>query len=172
MNRKNIYTIALLGCAIALSTSPLRAEENSQAKAAESIFVCATQQDAPTMYAYTPGEINLTPLMTWHAEYLLPEQSGAEICQETATKLQASIEQQERKYLKTDTPKETNSVCLVTEEDGTCTSEASEQLFSVNPNYNAGCVLENKKPIECMALNVRGVYSFEDKPYQPLWWPW
>ena len=171
MNKKYLYT-AFVSFAIALTTTPLQAEENSADSPSDSIFVCATQQGAPTMYAYTPGEIELTPLMTWHSEYLLPEQSGEEVCQQTATKLQASIEQEQERYLKADTPKESNSVCLVTEEDLTCATPESEELFRVNPNYSAGCVLDNKKPIECMALNVRGIYSFEDKPYQPLWWPW
>jgi len=173
MNRKQIYT-TLIGLAIALSTSPLQAEENSSEKSSNSIFVCATQNDTPTMFAYTPGEVDLQPLMSWHAEYLLPGESGEEVCQQTADKLQTSIKQEDQKFLKAYTKKETNSnlVCLVGEEAQTCASGKSEKLFSVNPDYSAGCVLSNKKPIDCMVLNVRGIYSYNEQPYQPLWWPW
>lgn len=172
MNKKYLYT-AVITCAIAVNVAPLQAEENSNQKTAGTTFVCATQQDTPTMFAYTPGQVNLTPVMSWHPEYLLPKQSGAEVCQKTAAKLQASYQQEDAKYLKSATQKEGNLVCLVSEEDQNCNTEESEKLFSVNPKYNAACVLDNKKPIECKAFASRGnIYSFEDKPYQPLWWPW
>ncbi|MEM7590691.1 MAG: COP23 domain-containing protein [Cyanobacteria bacterium P01_A01_bin.83] len=176
MNKKYLYTV-LVGCAIALNTVPLdaqedNAQEDNDAKDLESAFVCGVKEGTPTMFAYTPGEVELTPLMTWHAEYLLPEQSGTEICKQTAAKLQNFYEQDQARYLKAETSKEQNLVCLVREEEQNCITEDSQKLFSVNPKYNAGCVLENKNPIECKALQVRGVYSFEDKPYQPMWWPW
>ena len=171
MNTKYLYT-ALIGSAIALNVTPLQAKEHLNQDPGKTIFVCAMAKDTPTMFAYTPGKVNLTPLISWYPEYLLPEQSGQKVCQQTATKLQASYQQDQEKYLKAEEAEEGNLVCLVSKADRDCTTEDSEKLFSVNPNYNAGCVLDNKNPIECMALNVRGVYSFEDKPYQPTWWPW
>lgn len=172
MNKKYLYT-ALITCAIAVNTAPLQAEENSNQKSAGTTFVCATQQDTPTMFTYTPGQVNLTPIMSWHSEYLLAEQSGTEVCQKTAAKLQAAYEQEDAKYLKSATKKEGNLVCLVSEEDQNCNNEESEKLFTVNPKYDAGCVLNNKQPIECKAFTSRGnIYSFEDKPYQPTWWLW
>ncbi|MBE9047363.1 hypothetical protein IQ255_23680 [Pleurocapsales cyanobacterium LEGE 10410] len=170
--KKNYFYTACVSCAIALNAAPIQAQETQSQDSAEIVFVCAIQKNTPTMFAYTPGEVNLTPLMSWHQEYLLPEQSGQEVCLETANKLQDSVQQEQAKYLKSQTPKEGNSVCLVAEEDLSCATENSETLFVVNPNYNASCVLENKNPIECKALQVRGIYSFDDKPYQPLWWPW
>lgn len=171
MNKKYLIT-ALIGSAIALNVTPLQAKSDSSRQSDDTIFVCATAQDTPTMFAYTPGKVNLTPLISWHDEYLLPEQSGKGACQQTATKLQASYQQGQKKYLKAEEAETENLVCLVSEEDQNCNTEESEKLFSVNPNYDPGCVIDNKEPIECMALNARGVYSFEDKPYQPLWWPW
>lgn len=174
MNNKYLYT-ALIGCAIALNAVPLEAKEKSQPDSSNNIFVCATQQNTPTMYAYIPGDVNLTPLMSWYSEYLPAGVSGKEICQATANKLQASVGQEEERYLKVYSEKNTqaNLVCLVQEEDQTCDSQESEKLFSVNPNYNPSCVLENKRPIDCMAaFSVRGVYSYNEQPYQPLWWPW
>jgi hypothetical protein len=62
---------------------------------------------------------------------------------------------------------------LVADKEETCDSENSEALFSLNPNYDAGCVLDNKEPIECVAVGkVRGVFAVPDSPYQPSWWPW
>ncbi len=171
MNKKLFYT-ALVGSAIALNGTPLQAEGNPNQDLGNTIFVCATAQDTPTMFAYTPGKVNLTPLITWYPEYLLPEQSGQKVCQQTASKLQASYQQDQEKYLKSEELEKGDLVCLVSKADQDCTTEDSKKLFSVNPNYNAGCVLDNKQPIECMALNARGVYSFEDKPYQAQWWPW
>ena len=171
---KNKYlSTALISCAIATIAAPLHAEENTPGEMSESAFVCAVRGGTPTMFAYTPGEITLTPLMSWHQEYLNPQQSGAEVCQKTAASLQASYQQDEAKYLKSATTEDDNLVCLVNDEDQDCLSEDSEQLFSVNSKYNASCVLENKTPIECAATQVsRGIYSFSDEPYQPLWWPW
>lgn len=170
--KKNYLYTAFVSCAIALNAVPIQAEETQPQDTAEIIFLCATPENTPTMFAYTPGEVNLTPLMSWHQEYLLAEQSGQEVCLKTATKLQDSVQQEQAKYLKSETPEEGNAVCLVTEEDLSCATENSETLFVVNSNYDAGCVLENKSPIECKALQVRGIYSLDDKPYQPLWWPW
>lgn len=172
MKKTKIYTAAIAVGALAVSAVPLYATEKFAQKSSDEIFVCAIQADTPTMFAYTPGEVNLTPVMSWYPEYVPDERSGVEICQQTATKLQASYQQQEAKYLKVETSEENNLVCLVDEESQNCITQDSEILFSVNPNYSAGCVLENKKPIECKALQVRGIYSFEDKPYQPMWWPW
>lgn len=171
MNKKYLST-AFVSCAIALTAVPLYAKENVAQKSSESVFVCATQGGVPTMFAYTPGQVNLRPLMSWHSEYLLPEQSGDKVCQQTATKLQASYQQEQAKYLKAEITEKENLVCLVNQEDQDCLAQTSQKLFSVNPNYDAGCVLDNKKPIECKALQVRGIYSFDDEPYQALWWPW
>lgn len=171
MNNKYLCT-AFVSCAIALSAVPLQAKQNVTGESSEPMFVCATEDGTPTMFTRTVGETKLTPIMSWHSEYLLPEQSGAEVCQKTAVKLQNSYQQEQVKYLKAETTEEANLVCLVEEEDNNCINEDSQKLFSVNSNYNAGCVLENKKPIECKALRARGIYSFDDKPYQTLWWPW
>jgi len=171
---KNKYlSTALAGCAIAFASIPLHATESVSSESSnDSTFVCGVQGGTSTMFAHTPGETNLTPLMNWNSEYLLPGQSGAEVCQQTARKLQKSYQQEEARYLKAATTEEKNMVCLVDQEDRDCLDEESQKLFSVNPKYDASCVLENKAPIDCVALKVRGIYSFNDEPYQPLWWPW
>ena len=170
---KNKLSVSLGAVAIALAVIPVNAVERANSEVIDSTFVCAVNNETPTMFAYTPGEIALTPLMSWHSEYLSDEQSGAEVCQKTAVKLQESYQQDEAKFLKSSTTENENLVCLVNNEDGNCIDEDSQKLFSVNSKYNASCVLENKTPIECAATQVnRGIYSFNDEPYQPLWWPW
>lgn len=172
MNQKLLQT-AFVGIAIAMNATPLLAQEKSEEESPEIAFVCATQDSVPTMYAYTSGQVKLEPVMSWHSEYLLPEQSGEQTCFDTANKLQASYQQEEARYLKAETEEKINLVCLVTEEEENCTDENSQTLFSVNPNYEAGCVLDNMQPLECKALRNRGnIYSFDNKPYQPIWWPW
>lgn len=174
MNKKYLCS-AFAGCAIALNVVPVQAEESvdKNENFSETAFVCAIQAGTPTMYAYTPGEISLEPLMSWHSEYLLPEQSGKQVCLQTATKLQASVQQDQARYLKATTLANKNLVCLVPEEKEKCATEDSQTLFNVNPDYDAGCILDNLKPIECKALRGRGnIYSFENEPYQPIWWPW
>jgi len=170
---KNKYlSPVLVSCAIALSAFPLKAEEKATSAASNSVFVCATQGETPTLFAYNPGEVNLAPLMSWYGEYLMPGQSGAEICQRTANALQDSYQQDNAKYLKADAAKKESLVCLVEQEDQNCFDEKSQKLFSVNSEYDPSCVLENKSPIDCQVYKVRGIYSFNDEPYQPLWWPW
>jgi hypothetical protein len=171
MNKRYLGT-ALVSCAIALNAVPVGAKQNTTVESSEPIFVCATEEGTPTIFTRASGETKLTPIMSWYSEYLLPDGSAAEVCLKTAAKLQDSYQQEQVKYLKSETTEQENSVCLVEEEDANCLSDNSQKLFSVNPNYSAGCVLENKKPIECKALQVRGIYSFDDKPYQALWWPW
>lgn len=172
MNKK-LLSGALVGMAIAFNASPLLAKDSGDRESPKIAFVCATQADVPTMYAYTPGKANLEQLMSWHSEYLLPEQSGKLTCLQTAAKLQASYEQEEAKYFKAGKIENKNSVCLVNSEDETCKSRDSETLFSVNSDYEASCVLDNLQPLECKALRTRGnIYSFENKPYQATWWPW
>lgn len=170
MNNKHIY-LAIATGAIALTSTSIQAQE-TPSKNTDKIFVCATDIETPTMFAFTPANVKLTPIISWHPEYLLPEQSASEVCQQTAAKLQ-TIDRQQEHYLKTEIRVNRTVVCMVSEKDAACSSDNSEELFSINPNYNAPCVLDNRQPLECVALGrVRGVYSSIDAPYQPSWWPW
>ena len=172
MIKNPVYT-AITVSAIALSATSLQAKESYSQNPSDTIFVCATEIETPIMFAYTPGTVNLTPLITWYQDYLLPEQSGKEVCQQTATQLQNLYQEQEPKYLTTQETEDSTIVCMVNQETQNCDSEDSVTLFSVNPNYDATCVLDNRQPLECVAIGkVRGVYSVPDSPYTPSWWPW
>lgn len=177
MIKKPLYT-AITACAIALSATPLHAEASrnqnpSAQNDTDTTFVCATDIATPTMFAYNPGEVKLTPIMSWHEEYLLPEQSGKEVCQQTATKLQKLSEEKQKRFLSTEARKEHNVVCMVADKSQTCSSEDSVELFSVNPDYDSACVLDNREPVECVAVGrVRGVYSITNEPYTPMWLFW
>jgi hypothetical protein len=170
-----LITITLATSAIAFNTTALSATENSSKNNSESTitFVCASTQDPATLFAHTPGKPNLTPLMSWHKDYLLPNQNGAEVCQQVAIKLQNHYQQKQRIFFATEEKEDRTVVCLVSQENESCNSNNSEELFSVNPNYNAACVLNNREPLECVAIGgTRGVLSMPTSPYQPSWWPW
>lgn len=177
MIKKPFYT-TITACAIALSTTSLQAKEShgqntSSQNATDTVFVCAADIATPTLFAYTPGNVKLTPIVSWHKEYLLPEQSGTEVCQKTATKLQGLAQEKQTRFLSTEAREKYNVVCMVAEENQTCSSEDSVELFGVNPDYDSSCILDNREPLECVAVSrVRGVYSVSESPYQPYWWPW
>ena len=170
-----VTSITLTASAIALNTTFLEAKESySQNPApANTVFVCTSQTQPPTLYAYTPGKTNLTPLMSWYRDYLLPNQSGAEICQQVAAKLQNQFQQQQPRFFAIAEKEDRNVLCLVSQENTNCNTENSEELFSVNSNYDPTCVLDNRQPLECMAIGRnRGVLVLPDSPYAPRWWPW
>ena len=176
MFKKVISATLALG-AIALSADLLTASESKKQDSARAntVFVCAAQTQPPTLFAYTPGEVNLTSLMSWHQDYLLPEQSGDEICQQVATKLQNRLQNQQPKLFVSQKQENRSALCLVTEENQNCDSEGSEELFSVKPEYDATCVLDNRKPLECLAIaQNRGVLGVPQSAYSPNWtfWRW
>lgn len=172
MTRNPLFT-AIATCAIALSATSIQAKESYSQNPSDTIFVCATDIQTPTMFAYAPGKVKLTPLISWHEEYLLPEQSAAEVCQQTASKLQELYQQKAERYIRTEEKEDHTLVCMVAKESQTCSDKDSETLFSVNPNYDASCILDNREPLECIAIgNQRGVGSIPDAPYKINWWPW
>jgi hypothetical protein len=143
---KNPFYTAITVAAIALSATSLQAKESYSQNATDTSFVCATEIQTPTMFAYTPG---------------------------AATTLQNLSQTKQPQYLKTQEAEDRTVVCMVNQENQNCNSENSVNLFSINPNYDAACVLDNKEPLECVAIGrVRGVYSIPDSPYTPSWWPW
>ncbi|BAU62960.1 hypothetical protein STA3757_03110 [Stanieria sp. NIES-3757] len=161
--------------AIALTATSLPATESysQNANASDMTFVCSSQNGVPTMFAYTPGKVNLTPLMTWHPEYLVSNQSASQICQQVATKLQTQFQQNQQKYFAIQKAETSTLVCLVAKENDNCNAKNSEELFSINPNYDPTCILDNRQPLECVAIGrTRGVFSMPDSSYEPTWWPW
>jgi hypothetical protein len=137
-------------------------------------FVCAPQMQPPTMFAYTPGQVNLKPVMTWHKEYLLPEASAENICQQVAEKLQSNYQQGQQKFMAFEKVQDRTLVCLVGNKDDKCTSNNSEELFSLNPNYNPTCVMNNLSPLECSAVGQQrgSLMTLPSGTYEPSWWPW
>ena len=174
---KKVISATLFLSALVLNANSLSAQESSSQNPTQSdtVFVCATQTQTPTLLAYTPGKINLTSLMSWHQEYLLPNQSGEEICQQVAAKLQNLWQQQQPIFFVAEQKEDRNVLCLVTQENDNCNSENSEELFSIQPNYNANCVVDNREPLECLAIaQNRGLMISPDDAYSPTWsfWAW
>ena len=161
--------------AIALIAQPLKAQDDNAATSAKNFFVCTTETRIPTLYIYKSGQTSLTPLISWHQEYLLPENSGQEICEQVAKKLQYLSQQPEPRYLTTEAKEEHTLVCASIVEQETCSTNYSEPLFAINPNYDANCVLDHREPLECVTVGlgrVRGVFTVPDSPYKPIWWLW
>lgn len=170
---KKVFYLGLVAGAIALSATSLSAKESYSQNSSDTIFVCTTENTASTMYAYTPGKAILTPLISWYQEYLLPEASSAEVCQQVATKLQDLSQEQTVRYIATEKQQDQSVVCMIRNENDNCSSEDSETLFGVNPNYSPNCVLDRLEPLQCSATVVRGgILSRPDSPYRPTWWPW
>ena len=169
-----MFYLGLAALATAISANSLSAKESySQNSSDTTIFVCTTENTSSVMYAYTPGQAILTPLMNWYQEYLLPETSSAEVCQQVATKLQELSQEKTVRYIATEEQPEQNVVCMVTREDANCRTKDSETLFVINSSFQPSCVLNRLKPLQCSATVVRGgIMSVPDSPYRPIWWPW
>ena len=75
---KKVIPTTLAVSAIAMNVSLVEAKEGYSPNSNQSntVFVCATKTEPPTLFSYTPGQINLTSLMSWHQDYLLPDRSG------------------------------------------------------------------------------------------------
>ena len=167
------YYILLSIIALTLLSSPLEAKEDSLGNSAENFFVCTTETLVPTLYIYTAGTTSLTPLISWHQEYLLPQNSGSEICKQVAKKLQDLYQKPGKKYIATEEKEDHTLICMVKVENETCSSINSEPLFSIKQNYDAKCVLNHRQPLECVTIGrVRGVFTIPDSPYKPIWWLW
>lgn len=170
---KKLFYLGLTASALAFSGNSLSATESFSQNSSDTIFVCSTENTASTMYAYTPGKAVLTPLISWHQEYLVPDTSSAEVCQQTATKLQELSQEKTVRYIATEEQQDQTVVCMVTRENDTCSAADSEKLFGVNLNYSPSCVLNRFEPLECTAMVQRGsIMPESDSPYRPTWWPW
>ncbi len=180
MNRYCYILLSLIAIAkclvfgeIVLFSRSLEAKEESIGNFSNNFFVCTTETLVPTLYIYTSGKTSLTPLISWHKEYLLPQDSGSKICEQVAKKLQYLYQQPGQRYISTEETEEHTLVCMVKVEHETCSSNYSEPLFGINPNYDARCILNHREPLECVSVGrVRGVFSIPDSPYKPIWWLW
>jgi len=170
---KRYCYIMLSAIAIAFLSTSLEAKENYSEISAKNFFVCSTETLVPTLYVYKSGQTSLTPLISWHEEYLLPQDSGSKICKQVAQKLQHLAQEPGQQYITTEEKAEHTLVCTVKVADETFSSNYSEPLFALNPYYDAQCILDRKEPLECVMVGrVRGVFSIPDSPYKPIWWLW
>ena len=85
-----------------MSANSVGAKESYSQNSSDTIFVCTTENTSAVLYAYTPGKAVLTPLMNWYEEYLLPEASSADTCQQVATKLQKLSQDKTVRYIATE----------------------------------------------------------------------
>jgi hypothetical protein len=138
-------------------------------------FFCDQTVEPPTTFANLPGETNPTPFLSWYSEYLLPEDSAVELCQQVAEKLQVKSERGESYVLAAQELEDRWTVCLLASEEEDCQTSASEELFSLNNLYRQTpkCLTENKEPKFCTVRTlIRGsLLSIPSSSYTPTWWP-
>ncbi len=170
---KKLVSLGVATLAIATSANSLDARESYSQNSSDTLFLCATQGTASTMYAHTPGDTVLTPVMTWHQDYLLPGASSEVICKQAATKLQELSQNKQVRYITKEAQQDKVAICMVSQENGSCSAEDSEEIFSLNNDYSPNCVFDMLKPLECSAMVTRGgILETIDSPYRPIWWPW
>jgi hypothetical protein len=137
----------------------------------KTVFLCATDVEPPTTFAYTPGQIDLQPRMSWYAEYLPPGVSAAELCEKMATKLQSLQDSGKNYFLAVEKLDESWQVCVVNNQGDKCGTTESEVLFNLNGNYKSyGCLMQNIQPAQC-PWTRGGVISLPGGRYKPNWWP-
>jgi hypothetical protein len=136
-------------------------------------FICQTEQTPPVTVALMEGETEM--IATWYADYLLPDASPEEICQDVAEKLQQRYDNQQPSFFAYEPMKAEKrwDVCLVSQEGQKCTEEGSEILFSLNSNKfkdPAGCILKNTQPSRCRPITRGSVLSVPGgQGYSPRW---
>jgi hypothetical protein len=186
--------IAGLNASVTLSQT---ATENNTPSQLKTTFVCATNSNPPTTFALTyneKGQATLTPIMSWHSEYLISGDSAESLCQQVAQKLQSKYDRAEEiniAFQQVQVKKDNQgverqwNVCLAPSAEAECipsTNEAtnqasSEELFSLNNNYikTPECLMENKEPESCMVnpqakVATRGpLLVVPASNYQPRW---
>ncbi len=173
--------------AIAMALQPtvsLTQETTPEIVPTKIAFACDQKAEPPTTVVSIPGEKEPKPFLRWYSEYLLPEDSALELCQQVAQKLQAKSERGEKYELAAsqqlkdkDSVQRVWKVCLVTNPEDDCTkSSISEDLFSLNTKYKETpkCMIENTHPESCKPPlgPTRGyLMSIPADDYTPTWWP-
>lgn len=171
----------LAALTIALGITETFAQATPQSKMT---FSCNLTSDPPITLANLPDNANPIPMITWYSEYLLPENSAKELCQKVAETLQEKYNQQQNNLFATGQETNRNIICLVSSEGEKCNSNQSQELFSVQPEYDPRCVMDNIAPGECgqyicklddippLACTNRGtVLAIPGGKYKPSWLP-
>lgn len=132
---------------------------------------CDTANTPPLTVLQEGTEV--TPLLSWHDNYLIPQDSAVELCQSVAQKLQAEYQQARSALLAYQQVKNEWQVCLVRQTGDDCTASDSKMLFSLNAAFKAPqCVMEGIDPQNCpVNLVTRGpLIRVPGGTYKPAWW--
>ncbi|AFY79351.1 MAG: hypothetical protein IGR93_11370 [Hydrococcus sp. C42_A2020_068] len=153
-------------------------------------FICDANNSPPTTFAIgrdERGNPTLTPIFSWHSEYLFSGDSAKALCQQMAQKLQSKYDRGEQPYfsskrteLKDETTGKVNyrmDVCLVASESADCeNSSQREDLFSLNGSYKdpLACVMDRTQPKACRRyIPTRGpLISIPSGNYKRGWLSW
>lgn len=136
-------------------------------------ITCDTQSNPPKTAIQESPKAEMKPILSWYANYLMPQDSAEGICQDVAQKLRDRYRQNVPTFLTYQQIKNEWQVCFVSNEGDTCDATDSELLFKLNAAFKAPlCVMENTSPSDC-PLNpvVRGpLMIVPGGTYKPAWW--
>lgn len=189
-----ILTAAAIAIGIAaLDTSVAFSQTVSQEQAPPKpkvTFICDANNSPPTTFAVgrdEQGNPTLTPIFSWHSEYLFPGESAEALCQQMAQKLQSKYDRGEEPYFsskRTELKDETTGkihyrmeVCLVASDSENCeNSSQREELFSLNGSYDdpLTCSMNRTQPEACRRyIPTRGpLMSIPANRYKRGWLSW
>ena len=152
----------------------------------EKIFFCDNSLDIPTTFINLEKEKESKVFIRWYSEYLMPNDSPQELCQNVSDILNEKAKNNEPIFLAAQPLDNRWKICLVANGDGECDSKESQNLLYLNqikdrddqgnltnkyPNV-AKCFVNAYEPQQCESIKTRGtLLSIPSNRYVPNWWP-
>jgi hypothetical protein len=156
-------------------TLPSGISFGQQASKSQITVFCDLKSEPLTTLMKLPEEENPKIFFSWYSEYLNPEDSAEELCQQVIAKLQAKFNMGKIPLLAAQELKEKWAVCLIDDPEDNCSSYKAEILFYLNRNYvkTPECLINNTRPSDCQIANERRglLLSIPPERYTPPWWP-
>lgn len=181
--------LGLLGLTFPLFNNSVSAQnilvENTTLGEGE-IFFCDDSADVPVTFINLKKEAESRVFIRWFAEYLMPEDSPQELCQNISSILNEKAKNNQPIFLAAKPLDNQWKICLVSEPNGNCDDNKSEDLLFLNQEkyqdsegnlidkypYVAKCFINAQEPDNCKKITTRGsLLSIPSNRYVPNWWP-
>jgi len=186
---KQFAFLGLLGVTLPLFNNPVFPQnilvENSEIQE-NKIFFCEDISGIPTTFINLEKEQESKIFIRWYSEYLMPEDSPQELCENVSNILNEKVINNEPVFLAAEPLDNRWKICLVSETNGKCSDDKSEDLLYLNqvqsedsegnlrkkyPNV-AKCFINSISPDKCQSVRTRGtLLSIPSNRYVPNWWP-
>lgn len=188
---RKVAVLGLWGLTLPLLNNSVSSEniffENSELEEGKGeIFFCDDSTEIPTTFINLEKEKESRVFIRWYAEYLMPEDSPQELCQNISSILNEKAKNNQPVFLAAKPLDNRWKICLVSEANGRCDDNKSEDLLYLNQvKYKndqgnlinkypavAKCFINSNEPDKCKKLNRRGsLLSIPSNNYVPKWWP-